>query len=37
MMGGGDTETSKDCLFLNVQGPANASNLPVLVWIHGGG
>jgi carboxylesterase type B len=28
---------SEDCLFLNVQAPANASNLPVLVWIHGGG
>ncbi|KAL2352132.1 Carboxylesterase family-domain-containing protein [Cryomyces antarcticus] len=28
---------SEDCLFLNVYAPANASNLPVLVWIHGGG
>jgi carboxylesterase type B len=28
---------SEDCLFLNVQSPANASNLPVLIWIHGGG
>lgn len=28
---------SEDCLFLNVQSPANASGLPVLVWIHGGG
>jgi carboxylesterase type B len=28
---------SEDCLFLNIQAPANASNLPVLVWIHGGG
>jgi len=27
----------EDCLFLNVQAPANASNLPVFVWIHGGG
>ncbi|KAH6625111.1 acetylcholinesterase precursor [Boeremia exigua] len=30
-------EISEDCLFLNVQGPANATKLPVLVWIHGGG
>jgi carboxylesterase type B len=28
---------SEDCLFINVQSPANATNLPVLVWIHGGG
>lgn len=28
---------SEDCLFLNVQSPANATNLPVLIWIHGGG
>jgi carboxylesterase type B len=28
---------SEDCLFLNVQSPANATDLPVLVWIHGGG
>lgn len=31
---------AEDCLYLNVQGPANAtagSNLPVLFWIHGGG
>lgn len=31
------TPLSEDCLFLNVQSPANAKNLPVLVWIHGGG
>ncbi|KAK2747903.1 hypothetical protein FQN57_001494 [Myotisia sp. PD_48] len=28
---------NEDCLFLNVFAPANAKNLPVLVWIHGGG
>lgn len=28
---------SEDCLFLNVFAPQNASDLPVLVWIHGGG
>ncbi|KAK0609243.1 Alpha/Beta hydrolase protein [Immersiella caudata] len=28
---------NEDCLFLNVYAPAGASNLPVLVWIHGGG
>lgn len=28
---------NEDCLFLNVYAPANAQNLPVLVWIHGGG
>ena len=31
---------AEDCLYLNVQVPANAtasSNLPVMVWIHGGG
>ncbi|KAK3987546.1 putative lipase [Cladorrhinum sp. PSN332] len=27
----------EDCLFLNVQAPAGASGLPVIVWIHGGG
>ncbi|CBQ72861.1 related to esterase [Sporisorium reilianum SRZ2] len=30
----GDNE---DCLFLNVFAPQNASNLPVMFWIHGGG
>ena len=29
--------SDEDCLFLNIYAPANASNLPVLVWIHGGG
>ncbi|GKT59298.1 carboxylesterase family protein [Colletotrichum tofieldiae] len=27
----------EDCLFLNVFAPADAKDLPVLVWIHGGG
>ncbi|KAI1079752.1 alpha/beta-hydrolase [Whalleya microplaca] len=27
----------EDCLFLNIQAPANKKNLPVMVWIHGGG
>lgn len=27
---------SEDCLTLNIWAPANASNAPVLVWIHGG-
>jgi para-nitrobenzyl esterase len=28
---------SEDCLYLNVFAPANARNLPVMLWIHGGG
>ncbi|KAH8689520.1 putative carboxylesterase [Talaromyces proteolyticus] len=28
---------NEDCLFLNMWAPPNATNLPVLVWIHGGG
>lgn len=32
------TEPSEDCLYLNVWRPANgAKNLPVVVWIYGGG
>lgn len=27
---------SEDCLTLNIYAPAGASNLPVMVWIHGG-
>lgn len=29
--------SSEDCLFLDVYAPPNAKDLPVLVWIHGGG
>jgi len=36
-MTAGPIDSSEDCLFLNVYAPQNASNLPVLVWIHGGG
>ena len=28
---------NEDCLFLSVYAPPDANNLPVLVWIHGGG
>ena len=28
---------SEDCLYLNVWAPANAADLPVMFWIHGGG
>lgn len=31
------TRANEDCLFLNVYAPPDADNLPVLVWIHGGG
>lgn len=27
----------EDCLFLNVYAPPHAKNLPVILWIHGGG
>ncbi|KKO97062.1 acetylcholinesterase [Trichoderma harzianum] len=32
-----NTLGNEDCLFLNVYAPSNASRLPVLVYIHGGG
>ncbi|KAK7934741.1 carboxylesterase family protein [Apiospora marii] len=28
---------TEDCLYLNVYAPPNATNLPVFLWIHGGG
>lgn len=28
---------SEDCLYLNLWAPHGAANLPVMVWIHGGG
>ena len=27
----------EDCLYLHIYAPENATNLPVIVWIHGGG
>ena len=32
-----DWQGDEDCLFLNVYAPKEAKNLPVFVWIHGGG
>jgi para-nitrobenzyl esterase len=32
-----DDSRSEDCLYLNVWSPAAAKDLPVYVWIHGGG
>lgn len=39
-VGGGDPgQFSEDCLYLNIWKPADCegSNLPVMVWLHGGG
>lgn len=32
-----DDNRSEDCLYLNVWSPPSAKDLPVYVWIHGGG
>ena len=32
----GDLIGSEDCLYVDVYAPPNASNLPVMMWIHGG-
>src|ERR1700730_10180097 len=34
---GGDLPSSEDCLTLNVWAPTDAKDLPVMVWIYGGG
>ena len=33
----GEGGMSEDCLYLNITAPKSASNLPVMVWFHGGG
>ena len=33
----GELKGSEDCLTINVQRPVEGKNLPVFVWIHGGG
>jgi len=33
----GSITGAEDCLYLNIWSPPNAANLPVMVWIHGGG
>jgi para-nitrobenzyl esterase len=33
----GEGGMSEDCLQLNITAPKNATNLPVMVWFHGGG
>ncbi len=32
-----NTPQAEDCLYLNVWAPADATDLPVMVWLHGGG
>ncbi|UAW96947.1 carboxylesterase family protein [Halopseudomonas nanhaiensis] len=32
----GQVQGNEDCLFLNVYAPADAEDLPVMIWIHGG-
>ncbi|EGZ24406.1 hypothetical protein PHYSODRAFT_260287 [Phytophthora sojae] len=32
-----DCSSTEDCLYLDVWTPANATNLPVMVWTYGGG
>ncbi|KAF4317558.1 hypothetical protein BBO99_00003290 [Phytophthora kernoviae] len=32
-----DCSSTEDCLYLDVWAPANATNLPVMVWTYGGG
>ena len=36
-IGGQENNIAEDCLSLNVWSPVGASNLPVLVYVHGGG
>lgn len=37
MPGEAPPRVSEDCLYLNIWAPAHARNVPVIVWIHGGG
>jgi len=37
MLGAEDAVVGEDCLSLNVFAPEGATDLPVMVWIHGGG
>jgi len=32
----GEGGVSEDCLYLNITAPKNGTNLPVMVWFHGG-